>query len=90
MPLKNREIAMDTMLRSEPLPTAMLPYCGRTMMEGLVRDLQAREYLFYRLTGQQVRSGVCVCACVCLRVCACTCACVYKPNMGTTPSQQAT
>ena len=25
------------------LPTAMLPYCGRTLLEGLVRDLQARR-----------------------------------------------
>ena len=24
------------------LPTAMLPYCGRTLLEGLIRDLQAR------------------------------------------------
>ena len=23
------------------VPTAMLPYCGRTLLEGLVRDLQA-------------------------------------------------
>lgn len=40
----------------EPLPAAMLPYCGRTMMEGLMRDLQAREYLYFRLTGRQVSS----------------------------------
>jgi hypothetical protein len=32
----------------------MLPYCGRTMMEGLMRDLQAREALYYKLTGKQV------------------------------------
>ena len=25
------------------LPTAMLPYCGRTLLEGLIRDLQARS-----------------------------------------------
>ena len=25
------------------LPTAMLPYCGRTLLEGLIRDLQARH-----------------------------------------------
>eukprot|EP00879_Flechtneria_rotunda_P025215 GHRR01026784.1.p1 GENE.GHRR01026784.1~~GHRR01026784.1.p1 ORF type:complete len:347 (+),score=104.30 GHRR01026784.1:1049-2089(+) len=36
------------------LPAAMLPYCGRTMMEGLIRDLQAKEYLYWHLTGTQV------------------------------------
>lgn len=40
------------------LPAAMLPYCGRTMMEGLLRDLQAREAMYYRLTGKQVRATV--------------------------------
>lgn len=27
----------------EPLPAALLPYTGRTMMEGLLRDLQVRS-----------------------------------------------
>lgn len=44
----------------ESLPAAMLPYCGRPMMEGLVRDLQAREYLYYQLTGQQVITPVAI------------------------------
>ncbi len=26
----------------DSVPTAMLPYCGRTLLEGLLRDLQAR------------------------------------------------
>jgi hypothetical protein len=38
----------------EGLPAAMLPYCGRSMMEGLIRDLQAKEYLYWQLTGTQV------------------------------------
>lgn len=38
----------------ESVPTAMLPYCGRTLLEGLVRDLQAREALHWRLTARQV------------------------------------
>lgn len=38
----------------ESVPTAMLPYCGRTLLEGLLRDLQAREALHWRLTGRQV------------------------------------
>ncbi|GFH06732.1 uncharacterized protein HaLaN_01411, partial [Haematococcus lacustris] len=42
------------------LPAAMLPYCGRTMMEGLMRDLQAREFLYYKLTGQQVVTPVAI------------------------------
>lgn len=35
------------------LPAAMLPYCGRTLLEGLIRDLQAREYLHFKLYGKQ-------------------------------------
>ncbi|KAK9827994.1 hypothetical protein WJX81_006283, partial [Elliptochloris bilobata] len=37
----------------DSVPTAMLPYCGRTLLEGLLRDLQAREYLYWRLNGTQ-------------------------------------
>lgn len=29
----------------ECLPAAMLPYCGRTLLEGLVRDLQVHGLL---------------------------------------------
>lgn len=36
----------------------MLPYCGRSMLEGQVRDLQAQEYLYWHLTGTQVRGCV--------------------------------
>lgn len=32
-----------------PLPAAMLPYAGRTLLESLARDLEAREYLFWRV-----------------------------------------
>nr|ATG70735.1 UGP3 UDP-glucose pyrophosphorylase 3 [Juniperus oxycedrus] len=35
------------------LPVAMLPYCGRTLLEGLIRDLQAREFLYYKTYGKQ-------------------------------------
>ncbi|KAG2483471.1 hypothetical protein HYH03_017654 [Edaphochlamys debaryana] len=44
----------------ESLPAAMLPYAGRTLMEVLLRDLQAREYLYYRLTGRQVTTPVAI------------------------------
>lgn len=35
------------------LPVAMLPYCGRTLLEGLIRDLQAREFLHFKIYGKQ-------------------------------------
>lgn len=35
------------------LPVAALIFSGRTLLDGLVRDLQAREYLYYKLTGNQ-------------------------------------
>ncbi|KAI5055644.1 hypothetical protein GOP47_0029165 [Adiantum capillus-veneris] len=37
----------------ECLPVAMLPYCGRTLLEGLIRDLQAREFLHFKVSGKQ-------------------------------------
>lgn len=42
----------------ECLPAAMLPYCGRTLLEVLLRDLEAREYLFFRVFGQHHRTPV--------------------------------
>lgn len=44
----------------EPLPAAMLPYCGRPLLEGLVRDLTAREYLYYRTFGEQCITPVAI------------------------------
>ncbi|MBS0619880.1 MAG: UTP--glucose-1-phosphate uridylyltransferase [Verrucomicrobia bacterium] len=38
----------------EPLPAARLPFCGRTLLEGLIRDVQARENLYYERFGQHV------------------------------------
>lgn len=38
----------------DPLPAACLPFCGRTLLEGLIRDAQAREFLYYRLFHKQV------------------------------------
>ena len=40
--------------KSESLPAACLPFCGRPLLEGLVRDVQAREFLYYRLFNHQV------------------------------------
>jgi hypothetical protein len=42
----------------EPLPAAQLLFCGRTLLEGLFRDLQAREYLYYKLTHKQLMTPV--------------------------------
>lgn len=36
-----------------PLPVARLDFAGHSLLENLVRDLQAREYLAYKLTGSQ-------------------------------------
>lgn len=33
----------------DPLPVAVLPFCGRSLLEGLIRDVQAREFLYVRL-----------------------------------------
>lgn len=38
----------------EPLPAASLPFTGRTLLEGLIRDIQAREFLYYRLFHKQI------------------------------------
>jgi len=37
-----------------PLPAAILPFLGRTLLEGLIRDLQAYEYLFYKLFQERI------------------------------------
>ena len=37
-----------------PLPAAELRFEGRTLLEGLIRDLQAREYLYFKLTGKKI------------------------------------
>ena len=38
----------------DPLPAACLPFLGTTLLHGLLRDVQAREFLYYRLFGKQV------------------------------------
>lgn len=43
---------------NEPLPSAELLFCGRTLLEGLIRDLQGREYVYYKLTGKQAKTPV--------------------------------
>lgn len=38
----------------EPLPAACLKFSGRSLLEGLIRDVQAKEFLYYRLFNRQV------------------------------------
>lgn len=42
----------------EQLPAACLPFLGRSLLEGLIVDLQAREYLHYKLTKEQLTTPV--------------------------------
>ncbi|MGK5595129.1 MAG: UTP--glucose-1-phosphate uridylyltransferase [Parachlamydiaceae bacterium] len=42
----------------EPLPAALLNFLGYSLLEGLIRDLQAREFLFYKLAGRQANTPV--------------------------------
>lgn len=44
----------------DSLPTAVLPYCGRSLLENLIRDIQGREYLYYCLYGEQHTTPVAV------------------------------
>lgn len=41
-----------------PLPAAELLFLGRTLLEGLIRDLQAKEYLYYKCFGKQIEVPV--------------------------------
>lgn len=38
----------------QPLPAARLPFLGKTLLEGLIADLQSREYLYYKVMGDQL------------------------------------
>lgn len=42
----------------EALPAAMLHFEGRTLLEGLIRDLEAREELFFRIHGRRLVTPV--------------------------------
>ncbi|KAM1162509.1 hypothetical protein ACFX13_001564 [Malus domestica] len=44
----------------ECLPAAMLPYCGQTLLEGLIRDLQAREFLYFKMYRKQCITPVAI------------------------------
>ncbi len=36
------------------LPAAKLVFCGKTLLEGLIADVQAREYLYYKIWDHQI------------------------------------
>lgn len=42
----------------EPTPAATLPFCGRSLLEGLIRDVQGREYLYFKLFSEQVLTPI--------------------------------
>lgn len=42
----------------EPLPAALLSFLGFSLINGLMRDLQAREFLHFKVTGNQARTPV--------------------------------
>ncbi len=42
----------------EPLPAALLPFLGRSLLEGLIRDLQGREYFYEKLFGKKLITPV--------------------------------
>lgn len=44
----------------ELLPAAQLLFCGRTLFEGMIRDLQAREFLYYKIFGKQLRTPLAI------------------------------
>jgi hypothetical protein len=42
----------------QPLPAAKLHFCGHSLLEGLIRDVQGREYLYYKLYGKQTTTPI--------------------------------
>lgn len=42
----------------EALPVASLPFGGRPLLEGLIQDLQAREYLYYKIYDEQLDTPI--------------------------------
>jgi len=42
----------------DPIPVARLVFCGLTLLDGLFRDLEGREYWHYKLCGKRMRVPV--------------------------------
>ncbi|KAF3362468.1 Uncharacterized protein PHSC3_000940 [Chlamydiales bacterium STE3] len=49
---------LTDVLTGQPLPAALLNFLGYSLLEGLIRDLQAREFLHYKLLGKQIHTPV--------------------------------
>lgn len=47
-----------TSANNEPLPVAKLPFLGFSLLEGLIRDLQGREFLYFKLTGKSLLTPI--------------------------------
>lgn len=41
-------------ITGQPLPAASLHFCGKTLLERLIDDVQAKEYVYYKLKGKQI------------------------------------
>ena len=44
----------------QELPAAKLQFAGRTLLETLIRDLQAREWLYFRRFGRQLQTPIAI------------------------------
>ena len=42
------------------LPAALLPFLGFTLLEGLIRELQSREYLYFKLFDKQLLTPIAI------------------------------
>ncbi len=42
------------------LPAAKLPFAGKMLLEHLIRDLQAREFLYYQVYGKQITTPIAI------------------------------
>jgi hypothetical protein len=51
-------LGLSDEITGEPLPAALLPYGGRSLLACLLRDLAAREYLHFRVYGTRVATPV--------------------------------
>jgi len=53
-------LGLEDPVTGESLPAAFLQYNGRPLIEGLFRDLTAREWLYYKLKGTHEKTPVAV------------------------------
>ena len=51
-------LGLSDEVTGEALPAAALQFCGRSLLESLIRDLQAKEYLYYKLFGKQLLTPI--------------------------------